>query len=82
MGSTLPKNKVLRTGRGGLCRIRVSLREKRLDVALSDAEIAARLAAFVRPATPRRGYAKLYAEHILGPERGCDFDFLTVGGQG
>jgi dihydroxy-acid dehydratase len=63
-------------------RIRVSLREKRLEVALSDAEIAARLAGFVRPATPRRGYAKLYAEHILGPERGCDFDFLTVEGQG
>jgi dihydroxy-acid dehydratase len=63
-------------------RIRISLREKRLEVALSDAEIAARLAEFVRPAPPRRGYAKLYAEHILGPERGCDFDFLTVEGQG
>ena len=63
-------------------RIRVSLREKRIDVALSAAEIAARLAAFVRPVTPRRGYAKLYAEHILGPERGCDFDFLTGEGEG
>ena len=58
-------------------RIRVSLREKRLDVALSDAEIASRLAGFTRPDVPRRGYAKLYAEHVLGPERGCDFDFLT-----
>jgi dihydroxy-acid dehydratase len=58
-------------------RIRVSLREKRLDVALSDAEIAARLAEVVRPAVPSRGYAKLYAEHILGPEHGCDFDFLA-----
>ncbi len=58
-------------------RIRVSLREKRLDVALTDAEIAGRLAHVVRPPVPRRGYAKLYAEHILGPERGCDFDFLV-----
>jgi len=62
-------------------RIRISLREKSLDVALTDAEIAARLAEFVRPAPPRRGYAKLYAEHILGPERGCDFDFLTADGE-
>lgn len=57
-------------------RIRVSLREKRLDVVLSDAEIARRLAEFVRPPAPPRGYLKLYAEHVLGPERGCDFDFL------
>jgi dihydroxy-acid dehydratase len=61
-------------------RIRVSLRDKRLDVALTDAELAARLAEVVRPAVPRRGYAKLYAEHILGPEHGCDFDFLTPEG--
>ncbi|MEA2689837.1 MAG: hypothetical protein QOD51_2444 [Candidatus Eremiobacteraeota bacterium] len=60
-------------------RIRVSLREKRLDVMLSDAQIAERLAGFVRPSAPSRGYAKLYTEHILGPERGCDFDFLTAG---
>jgi len=58
-------------------RIRVSLRDKRLEVTLSDAEIAARLAGFVRPPVPSRGYLKLYAEHILGPERGCDFDFLV-----
>ncbi|GAC1575612.1 MAG: IlvD/Edd family dehydratase [Candidatus Elarobacter sp.] len=58
-------------------RIRMSLRDKRLDVALPDDEIARRLAGFVRPAPPRRGYAKLFANHVLGPERGCDFDFLT-----
>ncbi|HZW53716.1 MAG TPA: dihydroxy-acid dehydratase, partial [Candidatus Elarobacter sp.] len=57
-------------------RIRVSLRDKRLDVALSDDEIAQRLAGFAQRPSPRRGYAKLYAEHILGPEHGCDFDFL------
>ncbi|HEY0395455.1 MAG TPA: dihydroxy-acid dehydratase [Candidatus Elarobacter sp.] len=58
-------------------RIRVSLRDKRLDVLLSKDEVARRLATFTRPSAPRRGYAKLYAEHILGPEQGCDFDFLT-----
>jgi dihydroxy-acid dehydratase len=59
-------------------RIRVSLREKRLDVLLSDDALAARLAGFTPRPPPRRGYAKLYAEHILGPEQGCDFDFLRA----
>ena len=63
-------------------RISVSLREKRLDIALSAEEITARLAGFTRPPVPRRGYAKLYAEHVLGPEHGCDFDFLVGEGQG
>ncbi|HEY0614968.1 MAG TPA: dihydroxy-acid dehydratase [Candidatus Elarobacter sp.] len=58
-------------------RIRMSLREKRLDVLLCEDEIARRLAGFAPPPPPRRGYAKLYAEHILGPEQGCDFDFLV-----
>jgi dihydroxy-acid dehydratase len=58
-------------------RIRLSLREKRLDVVLTDAEIAERLRGFAQPPVPSRGYAKLYAEHILGAELGCDFDFLT-----
>jgi dihydroxy-acid dehydratase len=61
-------------------RIRMSLRERRLDVLLTDAEIADRLAAFAPRLPPRRGYAKLYAEHVLGPERGCDFDFLVADG--
>jgi dihydroxy-acid dehydratase len=25
---------------------------------------------------PARGYAKLYMEHVLQAEHGCDFDFL------
>ncbi len=63
-------------------RIRMSLRERRLDVTLSDAQIAERLAGFAAPAVPARGYLKLYAEHILGPELGCDFDFLTAQAEG
>src|ERR1700676_1026965 len=63
-------------------RIRVSLREKRLEVALTDAQIAERLAGFAPPRAAARGYLKLYAEHILGPERGCDFDFLRGEVQG
>ncbi len=29
---------------------------------------------------PQRGYAKLYAEHVLQADQGCDFDFLRAGG--
>jgi dihydroxy-acid dehydratase len=25
---------------------------------------------------PARGYAKLYMDHVLQAEHGCDFDFL------
>jgi dihydroxy-acid dehydratase len=57
-------------------RIRVSLREKRLDVLLTDAEIAQRLAGFTRAPSPPRGYARIFTDHILGPEHGCDFDVL------
>jgi dihydroxy-acid dehydratase len=40
-------------------------------------ELARRREAFCRPApTPGRGYAKLYMDHVLQAEDGCDFDFL------
>ena len=29
--------------------------------------------------TPKRGYAKLFAEQILGADEGCDFKFLVSG---
>jgi len=28
------------------------------------------------PDSPARGYAKLYAQEVLGAEEGCDFAFL------
>jgi dihydroxy-acid dehydratase len=58
-------------------RIRLSVRERRIDVLVEDAELEARAAA-VRPAprVPERGYAKLYAQEILGADEGCDFAFL------
>ncbi|MBC5809399.1 MAG: dihydroxy-acid dehydratase [Candidatus Eremiobacteraeota bacterium] len=58
-------------------RIRVSAREKRLDLLVEAAEIERRLGEVRKPPVPDRGYLKLFAEHVLGPERGCDFDFLT-----
>jgi dihydroxyacid dehydratase/phosphogluconate dehydratase len=44
---------------------------------VDDAELARRRAGLPRPAAaPARGYAKLYREHVLQAEHGCDFDFL------
>jgi dihydroxy-acid dehydratase len=44
---------------------------------VDDAELKRRAAA-AKPAAaaPERGYAKLYAQEILGADQGCDFKFL------
>jgi dihydroxy-acid dehydratase len=58
-------------------RIRLSVKERRIDVMLEDAELKRRAsAAKSAPDHPTRGYAKLYAQEILGAEEGCDFAFL------
>ena len=56
-------------------RIRISVRERRVEVLLSETELLGRRSTTTR-AVPPRGYARLYAESVLGAEWGCDFDFL------
>jgi L-arabonate dehydrase len=57
--------------------IRLDVAARRLDLLISDDEIAVRLARFTRPPrTYTRGYGRLYAEHVLQADQGCDFDFL------
>jgi dihydroxy-acid dehydratase len=55
-------------------RIRLSVRERRLDLLVDPAELAAR--EVPAAAAPARGYARLYHREILQADRGCDFDFL------
>jgi dihydroxy-acid dehydratase len=58
-------------------RIRLSVTDRRLDLQVDDGELARRRAAMPPPpAPPARGYAKLYMDHVLQAEHGCDFDFL------
>jgi dihydroxy-acid dehydratase len=58
-------------------RIRLSVRERRIDLMIEDAELKERAAASkLAPEQPARGYAKLYAQEILGADEGCDFAFL------
>jgi dihydroxy-acid dehydratase len=61
-------------------RIRLSVKARRIDLLVSEAELARRRAAWQPPvAAPTRGYAKLYMDHVLQAEHGCDFDFLRRG---
>jgi dihydroxy-acid dehydratase len=55
-------------------RIRLSVKERRLDLLVDAAELARRAAPVAPP--PARGYARLYREQILQADHGCDFDFL------
>jgi len=59
-------------------RIRLSVAERRLDLKVDNNELARRRTELPpRRMRPARGYARLYADHILQADRGCDFDFLT-----
>ena len=58
--------------------IRLSVRERRLDLDVDAAELAQRRAQWQPPPLPRRGYQRLYAEHVSQAEDGCDFDFLRA----
>jgi dihydroxy-acid dehydratase len=58
-------------------RIRLSVKARTIDVLLTAQELESRRQAEAPPKPqPVRGYARLYAQHVLGPELGCDFDFL------
>jgi len=58
-------------------RIKLSVKERRLDLVISEDEMKKRKAAWKPPVVPpTRGYAKLYMDHVLQAEHGCDFDFL------
>jgi len=58
-------------------RIRVSVKSRRIDLLVNEAELARRRAQWTAPATPpTRGYGKLYMDHVTQAELGCDFDFL------
>jgi len=58
-------------------RIRLSVRERKIDLLVPENELSKRKVSWKPPAVrPTRGYAKLYMDHVLQAEHGCDFDFL------
>jgi dihydroxy-acid dehydratase len=61
-------------------RIRLSVREARIDLLVDEPELARRRAELPPPPPPPdRGYQRLFHEHVLGADQGCDLDFCVPG---
>ena len=59
--------------------IELDVPARKLNVLISDAELAARQARWVAPEPKfERGYGKLYQRHVSQADKGCDFDFLET----
>jgi dihydroxy-acid dehydratase len=62
-------------------RISMSVKERRLDLLVDETQLARRRASAPPSAPPpRRGYRKLYLDHVRQADAGCDFDFPRAGG--
>jgi dihydroxy-acid dehydratase len=59
-------------------RIRLSVRERRLDLSVEEHDLAVRRIGLVTNIAPQRGYAQLYFKHVMQADAGCDFDFLRA----
>jgi dihydroxy-acid dehydratase len=58
--------------------IELNVPERSLSLRVSEAEIQARMADWKPPARHyQRGYGRLFQEHVLQANEGCDFDFLV-----
>lgn len=57
--------------------VELNVPERRLQLLVPDKEIETRLSSWRAPAPHfSRGYGRLFIEHVLQAEEGCDFDFL------
>ena len=61
--------------------IELDVEARRLHLEVSNEELERRRASWTRPASPLRGYVKLYVDHVLQADQGADLDFL-VGSSG
>jgi dihydroxy-acid dehydratase len=61
--------------------IELDVKARRLHLDVSDDELARRRSAWQAPELPKRGYYRLYVEHVLQADQGADLDFL-VGSSG
>ena len=61
--------------------IELDVEARRLHLDVPDEELARRRESWQPPPAPERGYARIYHEHVLQADSGCDFDFL-VGASG
>ena len=61
--------------------IELDVAKRRLHLDVSDEELALRRSEWTAPEPPDRGYWRVYHEHVMQADSGCDFDFL-IGGSG
>ncbi len=61
-------------------RIRLSVKDKRLELRVDEREIARRLGECAATAAAAARLPSLYARTVLQAQDGCDFDFLGFGG--
>ena len=60
--------------------IELDVPNRKLNLLVSDKELALRKAAWVKPEPKyQRGYGALFAERVTQAHEGCDFDFLHAG---
>ncbi len=62
-------------------RIRLDVKARSLELLVDEGELEKRRRERTPPAVPddaRRGYARLYREHVQQADEGCDFDFLAA----
>jgi len=59
--------------------IQLDVPERRLELLIPEAELKQRVAAW-QPPQPhyRRGYGRMFLEHVLQAHEGCDFDYLRA----
>ncbi len=60
--------------------IELDVKERRLDLLVEPEEIERRLASCQASSPPARGYRRLFHQHVLQADEGCDFDFLRRSG--
>src|SRR5580693_8181840 len=61
-------------------RIRLSVRERRLDLLVAQDVLDRRRATWSPPAKPARGWDRIIAEQVLQADEGCDLAVLRAGG--
>lgn len=57
--------------------IELDVAERKLQLLISDEELAQRRAKWQAPPEPTSGYVRLYHRHVLQADQGADFDFLV-----
>jgi len=60
-------------------RIRLSVRDRRIDLLVSEAELARRRSSWRPPSQPARGWDRIVAEQVLQADEGCDLAVLRGG---